>query len=179
MSIFCSKCGAQNTEDNAFCSQCGAPLAPVAAPKKDNTNAKGSLFTGHLLNIIAAVLPGLLWLAAEMMSSSGTSDPNADVTVTVDPGALPAEIHVVIALAIGFVVFVIGLLIYFLKDAKVKQILSYVYIAGAIIGLGYLFGTWGTYIVLSCGLGAVMFIPGILQIVAGIKFATGAKQYAN
>lgn len=177
--MFCSKCGKENNDSSAFCSGCGLPLTDSKQPlNEENKGGKKELFTAHLLNIFSVVIPALLLGALSLMSEdSSSSGSNGGIYVSLS--ADTSYQHLFYAMALGLVVFIIGIVVYFAKSKKVKVSLSWVYLLGAAGAFVLLFFTAATYILATCGLGAVMFIPGILQIIAGIKFLVGLKAYGG
>ncbi len=178
---YCPKCGASNDDNNEFCCKCGNSLSE----KKDRVKTgKEQLFTAHLLNILAVLGP-ILFLALAVLlpdSNSDTTSGSSDggLTIRVSPSAEVGDATFTrVAIAIGFIIFIIGLLIYFLKSAKMKIVFSYIYLFTAVADLLLLVaGIPPLFIAATCGMSLIMYIPGILQIVAGVKFVKGAKEYA-
>ena len=54
---------------------------------------------------------------------------------------------------------------------------AYIYLFLAISDLILAFFLFMLYVLASCGFGVVLFIPGILQIIAGFKFVKAIKMY--
>ena len=140
--------------------------------RKKNIN-KEKIFTAHILNIIAFIIPIVLIIAVYNMPYDDNKNDNGGVNVTMQT-ELPFKTFIAI-MAIGVCIFIVGLYLYFTKINKFKHMLAYVYLFASIIDLIWLFITTCLYVIATCGLGAVMFIPGILQIKAGINFVVATK----
>lgn len=163
--MYCSKCGAENKDDSLFCTKCGEKIldvnvkddkgAEIKGVEKDKTN----LFSAHLLNIIAFCLPVLMTLGMFLVipqMSKNDSD----------------------SFLVGLIIFVIGIIIY-LKPERKKMKWAYIYLFLAISDLILAFFLFMLYVLASCGFGVVLFIPGILQIIAGFKFVKAIKMYED
>lgn len=174
--MFCPKCGKENDNGSTFCAGCGFQLNNKRT--SGGKVAEKELFGAHLLNIFSVVVPAVLLGGLSLMSESpqtGGGDGGINVTMNADTSSQ----HLFYAMILGLIVFVIGIIIYLAKSKKIKLTLSYVYLLGAIGALVFLFFTAATYIIATCGLGVVMFIPGILQVLAGVKFLMGSKVYGE
>ena len=184
--MYCSKCGAENKDDSLFCTKCGEKIldvnvkddkgAEIKGVEKDKTN----LFSAHLLNIIAFCLPVLMTLGMFLVipqMSKNDSDSAADLSVTVEPPDISGNLLLVCFL-VGLIIFVIGIIIY-LKPERKKMKLAYIYLFLAISDLILAFFLFMLYVLASCGFGVVLFIPGILQIIAGFKFVKAIKMYED
>lgn len=71
--MFCSDCGAEIPDFNAFCGKCGRPIAkPIAveAPKKSGWTPSRVILLVLLMGIV-----GLYFLAKESQSKEGTASP--------------------------------------------------------------------------------------------------------
>ena len=177
--MYCSKCGAENKDDSLFCTKCGEKILDVNVKddkgvEKDKTN----LFSAHLLNIIAFCLPVLMTLGMFLVipqMSKNDSDSAADLSVTVEPPDISGNLLLVCFL-VGLIIFVIGIIIY-LKPERKKW--AYIYLFLAISDLILAFFLFMLYVLASCGFGVVLFIPGILQIIAGFKFVKAIKMYED
>lgn len=131
------------------------------------------MFVAHILNIIAFIIPIVLVIAIYNLPFENNRKDNGGVDITMQ-AEIPFKSFITI-IVIGICIFILGMYLYFTKANKIKHILSYIYLFAAIIDLIWLFITTCLYIIATCGLGAVMFIPGILQIKAGINFVTATK----
>ena len=166
--MYCSKCGAENKDDSLFCTKCGEKIldvnvkddkgAEIKGVEKDKTN----LFSAHLLNIIAFCLPVLMTLGMFLVipqMSKNDSDSAADLSVTVEPPDISGNLY--------------------LKPERKKMKWAYIYLFLAISDLILAFFLFMLYVLASCGFGVVLFIPGILQIIAGFKFVKAIKMYED
>ena len=137
-----------------------------------------NLFSAHLLNVIAFSLPVLLilgmYLVLPQMESGSES---GGVSVTVEAPSIPGN-PLLACVLIGLIIFIIGIMIY-RKPERKKIKLAYTYLILAIIDLVIAFFVFMLAVLASCGFGIVVFIPGILQIVAGFKFVKALKTYEN
>ncbi|MBU9746958.1 zinc-ribbon domain-containing protein [Lachnospiraceae bacterium ASD3451] len=176
--IYCRNCGCQNDENSRYCVKCGAALYDNISPKNgnDNNNKSKSLFAAHLINILAVAIPAALLIAVNLFMGSSGDSSEGNITFSIDADL--SEAYINIAAIIGLAVFIIGLIIYFIKQQKAKMLLSIIYISVAVCDFVFLIATWSFYVLMTCGLGAVMYVPGILQIIAGILFLIGSKSYA-
>lgn len=133
------------------------------------------LFAGFLLNIFAVIIPAVLGLALFAMPSSNDLDDGGATNLV-----LEADLSynlIVLSMVIGLVIFVMGMVIYFSKNLKLKKTLSLVYLIAAVADLCVFFIMTLTYILATCGLGIVLYVPGALQILAGAKFISGTRNY--
>ena len=183
--MYCPKCGHQITDDSIYCRNCGEKISNteerIYSQKKATSKdaVKSKLFAAHILNIIAFVIPlALLYGMTHISSNSEDYEPaTGDVNVTVEVEGNFNGRGLFIAMMAGLVIFIIGLVIYFAKSPSLRKKLSYVYLIGAIAALMVLFFSMMMYVMSTCGIGSVIFIPGILQIVAGYKFVMGTRSY--
>ena len=65
------------------------------------------------------------------------------------------------------------------KYRLVKGVFHNYYLFLAISDLILAFFLFMLYVLASCGFGVVLFIPGILQIIAGFKFVKAIKMYED
>ena len=136
---------------------------------------KDKMFAGFLLNIFAIIIPVVLGLALVVLPSSNDLDDGGGVTVS-----LEADLSynlIVLAMVVGIVIFAMGIVLYFSKNLKMKKTLSIIYLIAAVVDLCGFFIVTLTYILATCGLGAVLYVPGILQILAGTKFVSAIRNY--
>lgn len=179
---YCPKCGATCEDNSEFCSKCGNSLSEKRKQVKAGVER---LFAAHLLNILSVLAPALFFAIGILLpdSSGSTTSGNSDggLTVTFSLESLKVDPTATrVAMVIGFIIFIIGLFVYFLKSEKVKLILAYVYLFAAVADTILLAVDFPPFLIAaSCGMLLIMFIPGILQIVAGVKFIKGAKEYAS
>lgn len=177
--MFCNKCGAENNDDSLFCDKCGNKLNNDINIGAESNNAyelicKKNMFTGFLLNIIAFVLPILMTVFLQFSDSTPQeSNSPGDININIDINTPKVDIG--IAVIIGILIFGLGMVIYFIKNKKAQRITSMVYLISAIADLTLLAITCRFYVLTTCGLGVVLFIPGILQIIAGTKFVSATR----
>lgn len=171
--MYCLKCGTDNKENSEFCSQCGSRLKVAG----NNSKTKTKFFTGHILNISSVAIPIIMYIAMliAVPAEEQSNDGNTHISVTADiSGDLLG-----IVMIIGLVIFAIGLVVYFIESVKLKTVLSFVYLILAVGDLIFLFMTMAAYVLATCGMGSVILIPGILQIVAGTKFVFASKELSE
>ena len=65
------------------------------------------------------------------------------------------------------------------KYRLVEGVFHNYYLFLAISDLILAFFLFMLYVLASCGFGVVLFIPGILQIIAGFKFVKAIKMYED
>ena len=177
--MFCSKCGTENNDDSLFCNKCGNQLNSVINTETESNNTyeltrKKNMFTGFLLNIIAFALPTLM-IAFLQFADRTTPESESSGGVSVSMNADVSGTAFLIAIIIGILIFGLGMAIYFIKNKKTQKTLSIVYLISAIADLTFFVMTCLLYVLATCGLGAIMFIPGILQVIAGTKFVSATK----
>lgn len=137
------------------------------------------------MNVFSIIIP-LILLIFLLVGNDGSSliqnittdtgdSHSADATISIETDISSNGLS--IAMGGGIVIFAIGLAVYFVKQKRVKTILAYVYLIAAIADFALFFFVWMGYIIVTCFLGAVGLIPGILQIRAGMKFVIGCKYY--
>lgn len=176
--IKCPECGRDISDKAEACPNCGMTLA-----KTKNQKYNKNLFVAHWLNIIAFIFPGILIGISELFayfsqnSNGDTSSSENGVSISLDAeSAFNSELLSVIMI-IGALIFIIGILIYFMKSAKLKITLSIIYLIMAISDFALLLVSMAIVILMTCGVLSVILIPGILQIIAGAKFISGSKSY--
>ena len=162
----CSECGQKVPNNVNSCPNCGLPLCK---PKGHKSNKR--LFVAHWLNIIAL---SYLW---EYFLLDNKSESNSGVTVSVDASSAFNPILLNIIVIVGILTFILGLLIYILKSKKLKLALSIMYLVIAIGNFSFLIMSMALLILMTCGMLSVILIPGVLQIIAGVKFVSGSKDY--
>lgn len=182
--MFCPKCGCQNEDGSKFCKNCAKPLAQEIIEGERDKDITKKLFSAHILNIVAAVVLLLSYFLIQYgvststggveshSSVNGTITSSTSTTVQFDTSGADDAYT---AIGVGVAVAVVGLLVYFLKNSSAAKGLSYVYLIGALIAICLQFMAGIKTISFTCGLGFVITISGILQIVAGIKFVSAFK----
>lgn len=176
--MFCQKCGAQNSDDSKFCCNCAQPLSTGVVADSAMKAKKSKLFSANILNIVSAVVLVLsIALIAYGVSTADGSFSNTTQTggitssttgsVQFDTSGAPLAYT---ACAIDAVVVLIGLVVFFCKNSSAQKGLSVLYMIGACAMTCVLFFAGIKTIAFTCGLGFVMTVAGILQIVAGAKF---------
>lgn len=177
--MFCNKCGTENIDGSAFCSKCGEKINvvegnPVEINTVENNNnitqvidksvkkekTDKNIYTGFLLNIFSVIVE---IIALILFICFNVNFYNMSETCFLSCiGAL-------------FVNFVIGLIICFTKEYSVKKVLSYIYLALTTISCCVLI--IGNFMMYVCFLFWLVTIPFVMQIVAGIKFLNGMRNY--
>lgn len=165
--MYCRYCGAENNDESTYCQKCGKPLRESEERQKN----KGKIFSAFLLNIFAIVIPTFLIFAINTIPQSNTDSGG----VSVEFKANYSGTMLLATMSVGIIIFIIGLVIFFLKNIKSRKILSIIYLILAVVDLCLLVGNTLLYVVASCGLGTVLYIPGILQIIAGTKYVSATK----
>lgn len=174
---YCEKCGNELLDEAVICPKCGCNVSKNEIINKNNAKAKEILFTGHLLNILSFIIPVVMLIItiaigeSQILDDANSSSSNAQVSVSV--GTNISENGLFLAIIIGVIIFVLGIVIYFIKTKKIKTALAYIYLTAAIADFVLFLIVWMNYIVITCWIGSVALIPGILQIVAGTKFIKG------
>lgn len=171
--MFCQKCGTENNDSSIYCSNCGTPLKETKG-KKTNKNS-GTMFSGFLLNLFSVAIPAILILFDFFTNSSSNQDDGGDITIELN--AEYSSSLILLAIVIGLVIFAIGIVIYFNKNVRLRKTLSLVYLIVAIADLCLLVVNTLTYILATCGLGVILYVPGILQIIAGTKYMSATREY--
>ncbi len=171
--INCPECGKEISDQAQSCINCGYVLHKETTIANDN--GKKKMFSAHLLNIIAFCVPFLLAISSYIVDTLSQSEETNDGGLSISVGADVSSQGLFIAVLIGIAVFIIGLVLFFTKNIKTKKTLSYIYLIGSIVAISILFFTCAAGIVATCGLGIILFVPGILQIIAGTKFVSGVK----
>lgn len=182
--MYCQKCGTQNNDDSKFCCNCAAPLTNGVVAESFKKETKSKLFSANILNIISAVVLALsIALIAYGVSTAvggvdsvtqtnGSITSSSSTTVSFDTSGASLAYTVC---AIDAIVVLIGFAICFSKSLSTKRKLSVLYMIGAcIMTCGLFFGGVRT-ISFTCGLGFIMTVAGILQIIAGAKFLSATK----
>ena len=134
---------------------------------------KDKMFAGFLLNIFAVVIPVVLVLALSVMPSSNDLDDGGSTNLVLEADL--SYILIVLAMVVGLAIFAMGMVVYFSKNLKLKRTLSLVYLIAAVADLCAFFIVTLTYILATCGLGIVLYVPGVLQILAGTKFIAATR----
>lgn len=174
--MYCGKCGTQNDDNNCFCSKCGANLKGIHTSNK-SADGKSKLFAGLLLNIFAVAIPVILVLVMNSLSIY-ESKPD-DGGISIDTTGDYSSGIMLVAMGVGIMIFILGIIIYFLRNSRCKSILSVVYLTVSIVDLVLFVAGTMLYVLGSCGLGLIMYVPGALQIIAGTKFISGSREYSN
>ena len=175
--MFCSKCGSENNEDSLFCNKCGNKLNSDITTNSGNNDTYGlickkNMFAGFLLNIIAFALP-ILMVVFSLFANSTSSESKSSGGVRISISMPNTDITIVVI--IGIFIFGLGMAIYFIKNKKSQRIMSIIYLISAIVDLTLCVMTCLRLVFATCGLGVMIFIPGILQIIAGTKFISATR----
>ncbi len=176
--IKCPECGRDISDKAEVCPNCGMALVRIKRQKHGK-----DLFIAHWLNIIAFIFPGILIVISDLFAyfigsnNGNTNKSNNGVTISLDSGSAFNSDLLNIIMIVGALIFIIGILIYFLKSARLKITLSIIYLIMAISDFAFLLVSMALAILMTCGILSVILIPGILQIIAGAKFISGSKNY--
>lgn len=184
MSIYCQKCGTQNNDDSKFCCSCATPLAVGVVAENNKKEAKTKLYSAFILNLISAVvlILSVALIAYGVSTSTGSIDHTDSINGFVTDSSHTdvyfdtsgAGLAYFACVADAFVA-AIGFAIYYNKDDIKKKRLTTIYMIGACVVTCILFFGGVRTISFTCGLGFVMTVAGILQIVAGTKFLAATK----
>lgn len=178
--MYCQKCGAENKEGSQFCCNCAESLT---TNNEKQINGK-KLYSAHLLNVISSVMliMSILFIAYTVSHAAGSFShevsrdgailSSTKGTLTYDTSGAPIAYIVCVLDAI---VVILGLIIYFNKSVSTKRKLAYIYmLCSFLITILFFFASIRT-LSFTCGLGFILTIAGILQIVAGCKFLSALK----
>lgn len=176
--VKCPECGRDISDKAEVCPNCGIALVKIKKQKHSK-----DLFIAHWLNIIAFIFPGILIGISDLFAyfiesnNRDTNNSKNGVTISLDSGSVFNSDLLNIIMMVGVLVFIIGILIYFVKSAKLKITFSIIYLIMAISDFAFLIISMAFAILMTCGMLSVILIPGILQIIAGVKFISGSKNY--
>lgn len=181
--MFCPECGVQNNDGSKFCCNCAKPLVATAYNDANKKEVKKKMHSAHLLNIISAVVLVLSFLLIQYgvststggLSSSTTTGNTTTSTNTTIQFDISGADDAYTAIYVGAAVAVLGLVLYFLKNESPKKAMAYIYLVGAFVATCLQFLAGVKTISFTCGLGFVLVVAGILQIVAGTKFLSAVK----
>lgn len=177
--IRCPECDKEISDSAKVCPNCGHAFSEK---KPANPYSKSKLLSAFIINIIAFVLPIVMVITGKYIDTykkATEPSPSSDTIVLISIHPEVSEKGIIIAAVIGCVIFVTGIIIFFIKSGKIKMVLSICYLAMAIINLVIFFISTCFFVVSTCFLGIVIYVPGILQICAGAKYISGAKNYEN
>lgn len=167
----CPECGKEISDKAAACPECGYQL------KNKRTNSK--LFSGLLLNIFSVLIPlGFILIALFLPGSESTSNAasgGVEITVNASSG-FDRNTYSLTAL-VCIIEFILGIIVYVVKNKRIKLNLAIVYCVVSLINFCISFFSCWLYIMLTCGLCVFLVLPGIFQIIAGLKFVSGARVY--
>ncbi len=190
--MFCNKCGTENTDESVFCVKCGERINAVAneneneiiidklqqlgeKTRKEEKQDKGktNLYAGFLINIFSALALLLLVLLNTLVSDDGGST-NTGPTIIVGTSS---KIMEYIGGCLFLINFAIGYTLYYVKKKALKETLSYIYLVLSIIALCTSFmANFDAFLCISTW---IFIVPFVMQIVAGIKFIIGIKNYED
>ena len=182
--MFCHECGTPNNDGSKYCCNCAAPLSVTTHSKENKEVANKKLYSAHLLNIISAVALVLSFFLIQYGISTSTGGVSSTTSVNgiitssnssttkFDTSGADSAFS---AIYVGAAVAALGLAVYFVNNESAKKMLSYLYLVGALIATCLQFFGGVKTISFTCGLGFVLVVSGVLQIVAGSKFVSAVK----
>ena len=182
--MYCQRCGAENGDDSKFCCKCAQPLTSGSLAESNKRENSKLLYSANVLNIISAVVIVLsIMLVAYGVSTANGSFSNSVSTngtlTSSTQGSFSADTSgaslAYTACALDAVVVLIGFALYFSKEKENKKGMAIFYMIGACAVTCVLFFAGVRTISFTCGLGFIMTVAGILQIVAGSKFISATK----
>lgn len=190
---YCSKCGNELHDEAVICPKCGCQVEDVSPTAK--SSAKASVVSASLLNLIAFVINILifafLFVTIIQVSPPEIADMN-DYNITVDmftgeiediqdSEAIWQEAMTIYRKfwisTILWGVFSVGIFLLGLKLKKAvftpsgKKLTSIYTICAILAPIFYLLIADYMMTFVLCGIGFILFVPAILQIVAGVKFS--------
>ena len=178
---YCTKCGNEMLDEEVVCPKCGCKALATVTVSAKSSKAKEKLFTGHLLNILSFIIPATMIILCIVLANTGflndSQTSSSDSGISVSIGSYISSNGLSVALDAGILIFILGIIIYFIKRRNIKIVLSYVYLISAIADFVLFLIVWMGYIISTCFIGSVALVPGIMQIIAGTKFITGSKYY--
>lgn len=181
--MYCPKCGTKNKDDSKFCTNCAQELIVNEFNTVEKISSK-KIYSAHLINIISAVvlIISIILIAYGVSTATGSvnsettqnglTHSTTNATVTFDTSGAPIAY---ISCAFDAIVVILGLIIYFAKSVSAKRRLAYIYMIFAFLITVLFFFAGIRTISFTCGLGFVLTVSGILQIVAGSKFLSALK----
>ena len=180
--MYCPKCGTENKDDSKFCTNCAQELIVNEFNTVEKISSK-KLYSAHLINIISSVvlIISIILIAYGVSTAtgsvntethSGLTHSTTNTTIEFDTSGAPIAYT---ACTIDAIVVILGLIIYFTKSVSAKRKLAYIYMIFAFLITVLFFFVGIRTISFTCGLGFVLTVSGILQIVAGSKFLSALK----
>lgn len=129
------------------------------------------MFSAFLLNIFAIIIPLTLIFVTNIITKPNIDNGKIGLEFENDY----SRVLLLAIVCIGIIIFIIGFMIFFLKNKKLQKILAMLYLILAVLAFCFLFGSISFYVVTPCGFSIFLFIPGILQIIAGIKYVSSTR----
>ena len=163
--MYCSKCGAENNNDNQHCVSCGASL--VVPEQLENKNKSKHMYFSFVMNIVSAAfwIVYLLFLIWSLYSEKFTGGEYIR----------EATISLISCLLDGIII-ALGFYVYLCKIPNKKKVFSYIYLIGSVVlTCAYIFLSIINFGFLCCTT-VIIYISCILQIIAGISFLLGIKR---
>ena len=166
--IKCPECGKEISSETKNCPNCGCPI------KKDDNKKKSKMLAAVILNTLAVVIPVLFFILLNNMTEV-SEETNGGISIELANESSYSSKGLLYCVCVIVITAILGYVIFFMKNEKAKRSLAFVYLLLAILGLVMMLASAILYIVFACGFGFILLVPGILQIIAGIKYvsATG------
>ncbi len=160
---YCSKCGNELHDDAVICPKCGCP---VEAKQSSNKTSNSKIRTALLLNIFAFVIA--LFSIVNYCYEVSKSDNNNDSTYILLFGLLAL-------ITLSFILCII--INAFARKGEIKSFLAWSYVVSVVITtIFYALLAPVLFFAAICGMGILIPIPPILQIIAAVKLIQATKE---
>lgn len=142
------------------------------------SKSKSKLYNAFLLNILSIVIPAIIFVILLVYTVYESNSYESSNTYSIE---LPNTFKIIgyIAVILFVLIIVIGFIIYFSKKINLQKQLSYVYFVLSMIDLAIFFISTYLYAMATCGLLLFIYVPNILQIIAGRKFIRAIRELDN
>lgn len=180
---YCSKCGNELFDEAVICPKCGCPTQKAASKSQySGESGHSKLTTGRILNNIAALINLLLivfltysiFFLYDSDNITAPSASEADIQIIYEPPQ-PNKGWFIVWILIVAALFALGMMLG-KKKIRSHALFCYVYLALAILSVVVLLIAFPELrLLLLCAVGLILFIPAILQVIAGIYFLQSAK----
>ena len=179
--MYCPKCGTENKNDSKFCTNCAHELIANESNTVEKISSK-KLYSAHLLNIISSVVLVISIMLIAYTATGGSSvntethsgSTHSTTNTTIEFDTSGASIAYTCC-ALDVIIVILGLKIYFTESISAKRKYANIYMISAFLITVLFFFAGMRTIAFTCGLGFILTVSGILQIVAGSKFLSALK----